>query len=37
MILINNNINEETQLNLKNYYENLNDNGEIKIDISTKL
>ena len=27
----NNNINEETQLNLKNYYKNLNDNGEIKI------
>ena len=26
-----NNINEETQLNLKKYYENLNDNGEIKI------
>ena len=27
----NNNINEETQQNLKNYYENLNDKGEIKI------
>ena len=26
-----NNINEETQLNLKKYYENLNNNGEIKI------
>ena len=27
----NNNINEETQNNLKKYYENLDDNGEIKI------
>ena len=27
----NNNINEETQQNLKKYYENLNDNGEIEI------
>ena len=27
----NNNINEETQNNLKKYYENLNDNGEIEI------
>ena len=27
----NNNINEETQNNLKKYYENLNNNGEIKI------
>ena len=26
-----NNINEETQQNLKKYYENLNDNGEMKI------
>ena len=27
----NNNINEETQQNLKKYYENLNDNGEIEM------
>ena len=27
----NNNINEETQVNLKEYYKNLNDKGEIKI------
>ena len=31
MILVKNNINEETQQNLKKYYENLNDDGEIEI------
>ena len=32
----NNNINEETQNNLKKYYNNLNDNGEISISYSQK-
>ena len=31
MILIIININEETQINLKKYYENLNNDGEIEI------